>query len=116
MLPLRGGGIARASKRATRRCRGLDLMSFDSRNSIPGGDEHSDGHPECIGLVAIGLMGAALAERLLAGGMRVVGYDIRPAACAALAELGGEPVADAASVAARCERILLSLPYSGVVE
>jgi 3-hydroxyisobutyrate dehydrogenase-like beta-hydroxyacid dehydrogenase len=87
-------------------------MSPHLRSRIPGGD----GHSERIGLVGIGLMGSALAERLLAGGLRVVGYDIRPPACAALAELGGEPVADAAAVAAQCERILLSLPDSGVVE
>jgi 3-hydroxyisobutyrate dehydrogenase-like beta-hydroxyacid dehydrogenase len=61
-------------------------------------------------------MGSALAERLIHGRRRVVGYDIRPSRCQLLAEVGGEPVADAASVAAQCGRVLLSLPDSGIVE
>jgi 3-hydroxyisobutyrate dehydrogenase-like beta-hydroxyacid dehydrogenase len=87
-------------------------MPLDSRNPITRGN----GHCESVGLVGIGLMGSALAERLLAGGMRVVGYDIRPDRCELLSELGGDSVADASCVAAKCGRILLSLPDSEVVE
>ena len=87
-------------------------MPIHSRNPTAGGN----GHPESVGLVGIGLMGSALAERVLAGGMKVVGYDIRPARCLLLTELGGNAADDASSVAAKCNRILLSLPDSGVVE
>jgi 3-hydroxyisobutyrate dehydrogenase-like beta-hydroxyacid dehydrogenase len=72
--------------------------------------------PECVGLIGLGLMGAALAERLLKGGLRVIGYDLNPARCRVLANLGGEPVADAAAVVGACHVVLLSLPDSVVVE
>ncbi|MGQ9729758.1 MAG: NAD(P)-binding domain-containing protein [Candidatus Zipacnadales bacterium] len=36
---------------------------------------------ETIGLVGIGLVGSALAERLLATGFRVIGYDLEAAKC-----------------------------------
>lgn len=69
-----------------------------------------------VGLVGIGLMGSALAERLIDEGMSVVGFDTNPRRCALLNELGGRPVGDAAAVARECDQILLSLPDSGVVE
>ena len=81
--------------------------------------KHANGEtksPECIGLIGLGLMGAALAERLLEGGLRVAGYDINPARCRTLASLGGEPVADARAVVTACHRVILSLPDSVVVE
>jgi 3-hydroxyisobutyrate dehydrogenase-like beta-hydroxyacid dehydrogenase len=72
--------------------------------------------PERVGMIGLGLMGMALAERLLKGGVRVIGYDLNPARCRMLASVGGEPAPDSASVVAGCQRILLSLPDSGVVE
>lgn len=69
-----------------------------------------------VGLVGIGLMGSALAERLIEGGMTVVGYDTNPRRCELLGQLGGEPVSDAAAVARHCDQILLSLPDSSDVE
>jgi 3-hydroxyisobutyrate dehydrogenase-like beta-hydroxyacid dehydrogenase len=69
-----------------------------------------------VGLVGVGLMGAALAERLIAGGLRVLGYDINPARCRLLEELGGELSADAVAVVAACDRVIFSLPDSTVVE
>jgi 3-hydroxyisobutyrate dehydrogenase-like beta-hydroxyacid dehydrogenase len=69
-----------------------------------------------VGLVGIGLMGSALAERLIDGGMTVLGYDINPSRCELLAALGGEPVDGAPAVARHCDQIVLSLPDSSVVE
>jgi 3-hydroxyisobutyrate dehydrogenase-like beta-hydroxyacid dehydrogenase len=66
--------------------------------------------------VGIGLMGSALASRLIDRDLRVVGYDINPSRCLILSELGGRSVPDAAAVAAACDRILLSLPDSDAVE
>lgn len=71
--------------------------------------------PEPVGLIGIGLMGTAFAERLLAGGFAVVGYDVEPSRRAALRDLGGKAVPQAASVAKHCRRIILSLPDSDVV-
>ena len=45
-----------------------------------------------VGIFGLGLIGSALADRLLAAGHNVLGYDIDPARGAALAEKGGTPV------------------------
>lgn len=45
-----------------------------------------------IGIFGLGLMGSALAARLLAAGWPVVGHDPDPARQAALADLGGRPL------------------------
>jgi len=60
-----------------------------------------------VGLIGLGLVGSALAERLLAAGKRVVGWDIDPGRVAALGESGGK---DAQEVFSSCRRVLLSLP------
>ena len=65
-----------------------------------------------IGIVGIGLLGTAIAERLLGAGYHVIGYDLRPERIAKLEELGGESAHCALSVAERCERLILSLPTS----
>lgn len=68
-----------------------------------------------VGLIGIGLVGTAIAERLLAADYSVVGYDIDVTAAARLAKLGGHPRESAAEVVAACETVLLSLPTSGDV-
>ena len=70
---------------------------------------------EPIGIVGIGLLGTAIAERLLGAGYHVIGYDLRPEQIAKLQELGGESASCAAAVADRCERVILSLPTSVIV-
>jgi 3-hydroxyisobutyrate dehydrogenase-like beta-hydroxyacid dehydrogenase len=67
-----------------------------------------------IGLIGLGLMGNAIAERLLAGGHSVVGWDIAPAARARLNKLGGTVATNARDVFTCCDRILLSLPDSRI--
>jgi 3-hydroxyisobutyrate dehydrogenase-like beta-hydroxyacid dehydrogenase len=69
-----------------------------------------------VGLIGVGLLGTALAERLLSGGFTVLGYDLDVARRAALAQLGGHAVATPAEVIRRCARVLLSLPTTEVVE
>ncbi len=71
---------------------------------------------EPVGLIGLGLMGMALAERLRSGGFDVWGYDIDPVRNDLLAGSGGKPVSSSADVASACSRILLSLPDSDVVE
>jgi 3-hydroxyisobutyrate dehydrogenase-like beta-hydroxyacid dehydrogenase len=68
-----------------------------------------------VGLVGLGLLGSALAERMLAGGYDVVGYDVRAERCDSLATAGGRAVDSAELVAEQCETLVLSLPNSRVV-
>ena len=63
-----------------------------------------------IGVIGLGLMGSALAERLLGAGHRVMGWDLDPGRTAALRERGGDVAKDAEQVFAGCRRVLLSLP------
>jgi len=67
---------------------------------------------ETIGIIGTGLMGAAIAERLLAAGFRVLVWD-RDAA--RLAATGATAAGSAVALADTCRGVLLSLPDSGVV-
>jgi 3-hydroxyisobutyrate dehydrogenase-like beta-hydroxyacid dehydrogenase len=53
---------------------------------------------ESVGLVGLGLVGSALAERLLNHGFKVVGYDIDPEKNDRLNILGGSAVPGVAAV------------------
>jgi 3-hydroxyisobutyrate dehydrogenase-like beta-hydroxyacid dehydrogenase len=68
-----------------------------------------------IGLVGLGLVGTAIAERLLAGGFDVVGFDIDSAKCEHLKKLGGQAVNNPAQVAEKVDRVVLSLPETETV-
>jgi 3-hydroxyisobutyrate dehydrogenase-like beta-hydroxyacid dehydrogenase len=61
-----------------------------------------------IGLVGLGLVGQALAQRLLAAGFRVHGFDLREEARAALVAAGGQ-AATVAEIGARCECVVLAV-------
>ena len=63
-----------------------------------------------LGLIGLGLMGSALADRLLGAGQPVIGWDIDPERRAALRERGGAIGRDAPEVFSSCSRVLLSLP------
>jgi 3-hydroxyisobutyrate dehydrogenase-like beta-hydroxyacid dehydrogenase len=70
---------------------------------------------ERVGLIGLGLMGAALAERFAGGRLRVLGYDVDVRKRAALQGGGvGSAADDAAGVFASCDRVVLSLPTSDV--
>lgn len=68
-----------------------------------------------IGLVGLGLVGTAIAERLLAEQFNVIGFDIKPAKCEHLEKLGGKAVDNPAQVAEQTDRIILSVPNTEVV-
>ena len=70
---------------------------------------------ERIGLIGLGLMGSALAERFRAAGISVVGFDTRDEATARLIAIGGEPVSTVAEVFTRARIVILSLPNSDIV-
>lgn len=62
-----------------------------------------------IGLIGLGLVGRAIARRLLQSGHAVVGFDIQPDACRLAAGVGVEVVPDAREVARGVAVVLLSL-------
>jgi 3-hydroxyisobutyrate dehydrogenase-like beta-hydroxyacid dehydrogenase len=68
-----------------------------------------------IGLIGLGLLGAALGERFLGRGFRVLGFDVDVERCAAFMRKRGEIADTSADVALGCARIVLSLPTSEVV-
>ncbi len=68
-----------------------------------------------VGLIGVGLLGSAIAERLVAAGYLVVGFDIAERQREALKQMGGEVAASSAAVIARCNEVLLSLPDSTIV-
>jgi 3-hydroxyisobutyrate dehydrogenase-like beta-hydroxyacid dehydrogenase len=68
-----------------------------------------------IGLIGIGLVGSAMAERLTADRFNVIGFDIDPAKCEQLKRLGGIAVNNPAQVAEQADRVILSLPDTDAV-
>lgn len=69
-----------------------------------------------IGLIGVGLLGTALAERMLAAGRHVLGFDREAIQLQRLRELGGTAATSADEVAQRCDMITLCLPDSPIVE
>jgi 3-hydroxyisobutyrate dehydrogenase-like beta-hydroxyacid dehydrogenase len=68
-----------------------------------------------VGMVGLGLVGSALAERFLGAGFSVVGFDLDAARCDELRARGGTVAGSAAEVAGASRRIVLSLPNSEIV-
>lgn len=69
-----------------------------------------------IGMIGVGLMGTVMAQRLLAAGFRVAGFDVRPQARARLGEIGGTPVDSLAELSRQCVRVVISVFDTGQVE
>src|SRR5215212_5442340 len=67
-----------------------------------------------VGIIGVGLVGTAVAERLLNANYCILGYDIRPEQRNTLGILGGDIAPDERTVAAECERLILSLPTSRI--
>jgi 3-hydroxyisobutyrate dehydrogenase-like beta-hydroxyacid dehydrogenase len=67
-----------------------------------------------IGLIGLGLMGNAMAARLLGAGFTVVGFDIASKARTGFRKIGGQLARDNRDIFARCDRVLLSLPDSKI--
>ena len=68
-----------------------------------------------VGMIGLGLVGTPLAERLMAAGHIVSGFDIDESRCRHLDQLGGISAASAQEVVAKADVCLLSLPTSDVV-
>lgn len=67
-----------------------------------------------VGLIGVGLVGTALAERFLAAGWRVTGFDIQPERRDALRDLGGDAAPTIDEVFATADTVVLSLPTSAI--
>ena len=62
-----------------------------------------------VGIIGLGLVGRALAQRLLQAGYPVCGYDLAESACEHARQVGVEVLPDAASVARNTRLLLFSL-------
>ena len=69
-----------------------------------------------IGLVGVGLLGTAVARRLLKAGHRVVGFDAAPDRVRALLTMGGEAATSARAVAIASDAVCTLLPSLPAVE
>ena len=69
-----------------------------------------------IGIIGIGLLGSAVAARLLKGKFAVTGYDKRPEQITALAAQGLRGAASVAKVASDADAVFTILPSLGSVE
>lgn len=72
--------------------------------------------PKPIGIVGLGLMGSALAERLIGAGYGVVGFDIDADKRRALEQIGGAVAASLPEVAQRCDVLFLAVFDTDQVE
>lgn len=69
-----------------------------------------------VGIVGLGLMGAAFAARLIEAGKAVIGFDIGPARCRAFGDLGGEVAASAVQVMAQSRTAVIAVLDARQVE
>jgi putative dehydrogenase len=69
-----------------------------------------------VGVVGLGIMGGAFAENLLKGGWQVVGFDIDPGRCRAMARRGVRIASDAAALARAVPTIITSLPKPAALD
>lgn len=70
----------------------------------------SDLHPHrTVGLIGLGLVGMALAQRLLSAGFASIGYDLRAEACETFVAAGGLAVDSPADVARSASVIVLAV-------
>jgi 3-hydroxyisobutyrate dehydrogenase-like beta-hydroxyacid dehydrogenase len=69
-----------------------------------------------VGVVGLGLLGHAVAARLLKAGHSVVGFDVLPDRVAALEALGGKPAPSAAAVAQSTDAVCTLLPSLATAE
>ena len=66
-------------------------------------------------MIGLGLLGSAMAERLIDGGFRITGYDLNDGRCREFVKLGGQRADTSADAVHGRTRVLLSLPDSSVV-
>ena len=70
--------------------------------------------PATVGLIGLGLIGSAVAERLIGAGHTVIGFDVSEEARAKLSQLGGVRTATAREVAEGTDITWLALPNDAI--
>ncbi len=70
---------------------------------------------QSVGLIGVGLLGSAIADRYIQAQVAVLAYDVNPRNLHALSELGGQIADSSASVFQQCSRVIFSLPNSDIV-
>jgi putative dehydrogenase len=60
-------------------------------------------------MVGLGLIGTALAARLIDARIPVIGFDIDPARCSAFRDIGGKPADTVAQVFASCRTLVIAV-------
>src|SRR5689334_4793655 len=71
---------------------------------------------EAIGFIGLGIMGGAIAARILDRGIAVLGYDVDPGALDRLRSRGGTAARSAREIADTCEIVFACLPTPGICE
>jgi 3-hydroxyisobutyrate dehydrogenase-like beta-hydroxyacid dehydrogenase len=69
----------------------------------------SAGSHDAIGVIGLGLVGRAIATRLLRAQMPVIGFDVQPSARAAFEAAGGTWAASAREIGRRCSCVALAV-------
>ena len=69
-----------------------------------------------LGLIGLGRMGNAIAQRVIDAGHQVIGFDQSPASCAQAEQLGVTIVSSAQEVAQRARIVWLMVPAGEVVD
>jgi putative dehydrogenase len=69
-----------------------------------------------VGIVGLGLLGSAVASRLINAGHAVIGFDILPARVATLTTMGGKAAPSAAAVAQSADAVCTLLPSLAAAE
>src|SRR5262249_36887967 len=107
-----------ASSRAAWRCAGwrgsMTSPAIWSPAIDPEGTRMSQA--QSGGLIGVGLLGHAVAPRLVGARVAVPGFDVDAAKNARLAELGGRPAGWVAELAQRCDPIVLAVFTTDQVE
>lgn len=65
--------------------------------------------PSAVGIIGLGLVGAAIAQRLLKAGCICVGFDIAPEACERFTAAGGKVATSARDVARKAAHIITAV-------
>ncbi len=69
-----------------------------------------------LGIIGVGLLGSAIAERLHLSGFEAFGWDLSPANLATAVAAGHVRELEPTAMAAACDRIVLCLPNAAIVE
>lgn len=75
-----------------------------------------EGQLACVGLIGLGAMGAAYADRMIGAGSTVIGYDVAGDAVAGHAAAGGVAASSVREVAEACDVIVTALPSFNAFE